>query len=95
MDKYCVPLSKVICDRIEKGLYENLIREFPDIKVVDVDGYVNDTGREPAIGSIFMVIPQGSIACADWSTINGTLAYHSRFMVGAIEDKYLYYCKQK
>lgn len=93
MDKCCVPLSKAICDKIQPGIYERLISEFPDIKVIDVDAFVAQNKYEPAIGSIFLVIAGGSIVWYTWSTINGTLAFHRDFPVGALQAKYLYHLK--
>jgi hypothetical protein len=73
MDSFCYPLEKEICDRIEIGFYEKVIRIFPHIEVLDETEFLNKHGFVPDVWSIFIVSRGGSYDSDEFSVLNGSL----------------------
>lgn len=83
MNAYTVDFDIDIGNSIDLKFTNQLLTDFPNIRVLDVDYFKEKTGYDPVVASIFMVSNGGSYTTTvnnnNYTILNGTLFCYSLY----------------
>lgn len=85
MDAFSVDFDIEIANSIDINFTKQLLNDFPNIRVLDVEAFEEINKYEPIIASIFIVSNGGSYTLIvnkhHYSILNGTLFCYSKYWI--------------